>query len=69
MNNFVQLNISKTQKIIKYILIYLISSLLIQFFINSVKCYERTIISLFISMIYALLDMISPTIKIYKKIN
>ena len=68
MKNFIQTNISSIEKLIKYILISLIIYLSLNYTcINKLTNNEILTISLISSISYAILDMISPTIKIYNK--
>lgn len=64
-NNFIQTNITKLQKLTKYIimgLIIIISTYYISE--NTIKTKEILMIGATSSISFAILDMISPTIKI-----
>jgi hypothetical protein len=70
MKKFIQTNISKIEKFIKYILISLLIYLSLKCIcINKLTNKEILIISFISSISYAILDMISPTIKIYNNSN
>ena len=68
MDNIIQTNTCFTEKIIKYILMTLIVILCLRYIPESMlKFNEIIIISLISSISYAILDMVSPAIKIYNK--
>ena len=66
MNNIIQQNILIYQKILKYMLICMVTIICLYKIPNpSIHNYNIIIIGLIIPMSYAILDMISPSIKIY----
>jgi uncharacterized BrkB/YihY/UPF0761 family membrane protein len=70
MNNIIQFNTFNIEKIIKYILMSLITILCLRYIPNNpLKINDIIIISLIISIVYAILDIISPAIKIYNNIK
>jgi len=72
MTNIIQTNVSKLQKIVKYILMGLIIVLAIKYIPdNKIKNNEIIMIGAISSITFAILDMISPSVSIhnYKKSN
>jgi|UniRef100_A0A6C0EE88 uncharacterized BrkB/YihY/UPF0761 family membrane protein len=66
MNNILQFNILNAEKIIKYILISFVIILCLKYIPeNPLQTKDAIIVSFAASIIYAVMDMISPTIKIY----
>jgi hypothetical protein len=65
MTNLIQTNITKLQKITKYILMGLIVLVALKYIPdNALKSKEILMISAISSISFAILDMISPTIKL-----
>jgi hypothetical protein len=65
-NNLIQLNNSKIEKIIKYIIIGLIVICSLKYIPDTIlKTNELIIIGLITSITYAIFDIISPSIRIY----
>jgi len=70
MNNIIQFNTLTIEKIIKYILMSLIIFLCLRYIPDPyMNMNDIIIIALITSIFYAILDMISPTIKIYNNKN
>jgi hypothetical protein len=68
MNNIIQVNTCNSQKLIKYILMGLIVILCLKYIPETIlNLNEILIIGIISSIAYAILDMISPTIKIHYK--
>ena len=66
MKNINQVNICNINKIIKYILMTIIIILCLRYIPDYIlKINEIIIIGVIISIFYAILDFISPTVKIY----
>ena len=68
--NLCQKNISKLEKIIKYILISIMPIIFINYILNkSISINNLLYIGAINSMSYAILDIISPSVIIYKECN
>ena len=65
-----QTNISKFQKVVKYILMALIVILALMYIPQTcMEMKEMMMIGAVSAIMFAIFDMLSPTIKIYKKDN
>jgi hypothetical protein len=70
MNNIIQVNITNLEKIIKYILMTLVVIICLIYIPNySLNYNDIFIVSCIITISYAILDMVSPNIKLYNNSN